>query len=1040
MKLQRHILTCRSQTLISDYFGIISDASNIAQTPVPHVSNAPILIHDKFSLKDKVNMYYQNVRGLRTKTAEFYNNTLLCDYDIISLTETSLNASFFDIELFDSKQFSVYRSDRSVLNSIHKMYGGVLTAVRTSFPSERIIVPGTDNVEMIITKIHLHSYFLYVCCLYIPSGSSVAVYKDYHDALEKTLSFIDLDPNDEFCVLGDFNLRLVEWTPDYLNENINSIDDLINGQHDSYNPNILIPSWIGEGSKADVIYLLMSGSLHQVNSIVNHYGRILDLVFYTNPNNIKISKSEVPLSVVDLYHFPIEISISADIHENIENNVASTEFNFKKGDFVGLNSYINSIDWSQRLSYSDVDDKVNSLYEILLKGFEMFIPLKKKIEINDPPWYNKRLRNLKNRVSKANKRYKSETNPDKIRDLRLKFLSLSKEFHSIRDQSYKQYLVNTEEMLISDPSKFWSYVKSRKKTSGYPSMMSRGTRKSCNPVETCELFADFFQSVYVTDTGVVSENLKKSYPLEKRTDIGSISLSIDNVVSHLLNIDISKGAGPDNISPIILKNCAESLSSPLLSIFNFSLSTEKFPTRWKESYLIPLFKNGSRSQVENYRGIAILPTFGKLFEEIVTTILTEKLRKVISNAQHGFMKRRSTSTNLVEFVSHATKVMESKHQLDVIYTDFQKAFDRVKHSILLYKLKKMGVHSSLLAWISSYLSGRSQFVKLANWSSRTFSVTSGVPQGSHLGPILFILFMDDATKVFSTSAYLMYADDLKIFKEIKNVLDASALQRDLNRFLQWCNLNELFLNVQKCNVISFTRRRSKITFDYSIDNIALNRVKLIKDLGVLLDEKLTFSKHVEYVIAKSYSMLGFLMRTCKQFTNILSLKNVYFAYVRSYLEYASVVWQPYQDTFVNRIESIQKKFVMYALRRTVSRDVNFKLPPYSDRCESINIESLARRRVNACALFTSDVLNGNIDAPNIARKITFNIESSCADDFLVVDSHRTNYGQNEPINNMCIQFNRFSQFWSLGIKRSEFKIIVRNLKIPIKLNGKIKLL
>ena len=522
-------------------------------------------------------------------------------------------------------------------------------------------------------------------------------------------------------------------------------------------------------------------------------------------------------------------------------------------------------------------------------------------------------------------------------------------------------------------------------------------------------------------------------------DIGSISLTADDVVNHLRNIDTSKGAGPDKISPILLKNCAESLSSPLLRIFNSSLSTGKFPTRWKTSYVTPIFKSGSRNNIENYRGVSILPTIGKLFEAIVTSILTVKLNRIISKFQHGFMKRRSTSTNLVEFVSHAIGVIESKRQLDVVYTDFRKAFDRVKHSILLYKLRKIGIHSDLLAWISSYLSGRTQFVKIAGWSSRTFDVTSGVPQGSHLGPLLFILFMDDATKVFLSSRFLLYADDLKIFKTIKNVLDASALQRDLNRFLQWCEVNQLYLNAKKCNVISFTRKRTKVEFNYSVYDTPLNRLRVVKDLGVLMDEKLTFNEHVEYIVAKAYSMLGFVIRTCKEFKNIKTLKSLYFAHVRSYLEYASVVWHPYQSTFIDKIESIQKKFLMFALRRTVKRDENHKLPPYIDRCEFINIEPLVRRRINACAFFTSDLLNGYLDAPNIASKIFLNPNPIRADDFLIVSKHRTKYGQHEPINGMCAEFNRFSQLWFQNIHRGLFKATVKQLKIPIKLNGKTKL-
>lgn len=991
---------------------------------------------DDSKLSD-VRIYYQNVRGLRTKTTDFFKNSYSTDYDAIALSETSLNASFFDSELFNLKQFCVYRTDRSKLNSVHQRFGGVLIAVRASFPSERIHVPGTDNVEMILVRLQCRTHSIYICCVYIPSGSKVEVYNEYCTAFGKIFGTVDFGPTDEICILGDFNLSDVKWIPDYICDNS---DDLVNGHNSSYEPNVLLPSEVGEGSKADVIYLLLSNNLHQVNDTRNVQENILDLVFYSDPNNIKVSKTEVAMSRVDSYHYPVEIVISTDIDKNIEYNESPNEFNFKKGDYIGLNNYLNFLDLTQLISAtSDVDDKVDVMYDVLLDAFGQFIPLKKKMVTDDPPWYNQRLRNLKNRTSKANKRYKSETDPAKKLELKMIFLSVNKEFHTLRDAAFNRYLANYEEMLISNPKKFWSYVKSRKKTTGYPSMMFRGNMKSSNPVDSCSLFAEFFESVYVTDNESSSDLSGKFYPIDKRIDIGSISLTINDIVTNLHDLDTDKGNGPDNISPVVLKNCAESLAFPLLHIFNSSLSTSKFPTRWKTSYLTPIFKSGSRGNVENYRGVAILPTIGKLFESIVTRVLTEKFRKIISKTQHGFMKYRSTATNLVEFVSYATKVMESNHQLDVIYTDFKKAFDRVKHSILLYKLNQMGVHSSLLAWISSYLSGRSQFVKLAGWSSRTFSVTSGVPQGSHLGPLLFILFMDDVTEVFQSSTCLLYADDLKIFKKIKNVLDASALQRDLNRFLQWCDVNQLYLNTKKCNVISFTRKRSKIEFGYSVEGVLLTRLRMVKDLGILMDEKLTFSKHVDYIIAKAYSMLGFVIRTCRDFKNVNTLKSLYFAHVRSYLEYASVVWHPYQSTFIDRIESIQKKFLMFALRRTVKRDENHKLPPYIDRCESINIEPLARRRINACTFFTSDLLNGNLDAPNIASKIVLNPHPVRADDFLIVSEHRTKYGQHEPINDMCTEFNRFSQLWFQDIPRVSFKTAVKQLKIPVRLNGKIKI-
>ena len=383
----------------------------------------------------------------------------------------------------------------------------------------------------------------------------------------------------------------------------------------------------------------------------------------------------------------------------------------------------------------------------------------------------------------------------------MRFYSIRNEYETLLDKSYNRYLEETENKISSDPAKFWSYVKSRKKTNGYPSVMHYNGQTASSPSDICELFANFFEGTYWSgdDNGVDLDFLSL---VDTKVNIESLCITIDDVLSHLKNVNVGKGDGPDNISPLLLKNCATSLSSPLHHIFNLSLSTALFPKRWKILYVTAIFKNGSRENIENYRGVAILPTFGKLFEAIVCSMLTDKLHTVFSKSQHGFIKGRSTLTNLIDFVSLALKTMESGAQLDVIYTDFKKAFDRVKHSVLLNKLERIGITSTLLNWIRTYLTGRSQFVKLSGWTSRTFKVTSGVPQGSHLGPLLFILFINDVTKVFKTcSTHSLYADDLKICRVVKTLRDTLNLQRDLESLSLWCQVNQLDLNISKCKIV-----------------------------------------------------------------------------------------------------------------------------------------------------------------------------------------------------------------------------------------------
>lgn len=213
------------------------------------------------------------------------------------------------------------------------------------------------------------------------------------------------------------------------------------------------------------------------------------------------------------------------------------------------------------------------------------------------------------------------------------------------------------------------------------------------------------------------------------------------------------------------------------------------------------------------------------------------------------------------------------------------------------------------------MSERYQYVKIMGWRSQLFRVTSGVPQGSHLGPLLFLLYFNDVTGVIKTSKSSLYADDLKVYRKVTSISDCMAMQRDLDALQSWCVANFLELNVGKCNVMSFFRKYNPMRFDYSISDVTLVRISEKRDLGVTFTENLCFNKHVQCVIGKAYSMLGFIKRICRDFRNVKALKSIFFAHVRSHLEYASVVWSPYYQVHNDSIESIQKKFLMYALRQ-----------------------------------------------------------------------------------------------------------------------------
>ncbi|KAL9706530.1 hypothetical protein quinque_010048 [Culex quinquefasciatus] len=251
--------------------------------------------------------------------------------------------------------------------------------------------------------------------------------------------------------------------------------------------------------------------------------------------------------------------------------------------------------------------------------------------------------------------------------------------------------------------------------------------------------------------------------------------------------------------------------------------------------------------------------------------------------------------------------MEKRQQVDAVYIDFAKAFDRVPHKLTIAKLTALGLPDWVTRWLNSYLVNRSAYVKIAGSLSTCYEIPSGVPQGSHLGPLIFVLFINDLCSRLQ-SCKLLYADDLKIFRRIGDSDDVRALQNDINTLLRWCTQNGMEVNEKKCKLISFYRIRRPILAEYNMDQSALERVQSIVDLGVTIDCKMEFNQHVSISVAKSYAMLGFLRRNAAGFTDVRVLKTLYFSLVRSVLEYAVPVWAPYYAVHQQKIESIQRRF------------------------------------------------------------------------------------------------------------------------------------
>lgn len=442
------------------------------------------------------------------------------------------------------------------------------------------------------------------------------------------------------------------------------------------------------------------------------------------------------------------------------------------------------------------------------------------------------------------------------------------------------------------------------------------------------------------------------------------------VYHRLKRLDVHKGAGADDLPPIFIKLCAEPLSKPLTLIFNKSLESGIFPTYWKIGKIIPIPKEGVSKDITKFRPITLLSVFAKLFEVLVYPEFNNIVHHQLSEKQHGFLRGRSTNTNLVSFVDRLAESVDARRQVDVVYTDFSKAFDKVDHSILVGKMALFGISGSVLKWASSYLHGRYSHVVVNGDQSATFECTSGVPQGSHLGPLFFVLFINNIVDCFANSEPFMFADDLKIIKTVSNTQEAQQLQDDVDRLNEWCAHNRMKLNADKCYQISFTRNKNIIPTQYKIGDTDLKIVDLIRDLGVHIDSKLTFVRHVDFIISKASKMLGFMLRNSKPFRHAHSKIALFNALVRSNLEYCSQVWNPFYQVHKDRIERVQKKF-LYHLAFGDGRARY--LSSYEARLKHYGIMSLTNRRKLLDLTFLHGLLRNRINCPQLLSRVEITV-------------------------------------------------------------------
>ena len=458
-----------------------------------------------------------------------------------------------------------------------------------------------------------------------------------------------------------------------------------------------------------------------------------------------------------------------------------------------------------------------------------------------------------------------------------------------------------------------------KKTKMCPNELPKHFECNGEDISDTPIIANKFNTFFAT----IGTNLANALPAVEGASIGDYmgehninSMFLTPVVENEI-ISIVKLCKPKNskdcndISMYVISKVIISIAKPLAHIFNLSFSCGVFPDHMKIAKIIPIFKNGQKTEFTNYRPISILSQFSKILKKLFNLRLEKFLdaNKILSDSQYGFRSGMSTDHAAAELVEQIASAIDGQRCCAGVFIDLKKAFDTVDHELLVEKLKVYGIRDVANKWLQNYLTNRKQYVVIDDHSSDMLDMTCGIPQGSVLGPILFIIYINDICNVSDVVKCVLFADDTNIFCSEKNDTDLQlTLNRELGKLFVWFSVNKLSLNLSKTNYILFCNRSADTDLNICINTINVTRVQSSKFLGIIIDENLNWKPHIQLVKSKLSKTLSIIYKASK-LINCEGMFTLYCSLFLPYLTYCCEIWGNTYTTNVNCLYVIQKKLV-----------------------------------------------------------------------------------------------------------------------------------
>jgi hypothetical protein len=520
------------------------------------------------------------------------------------------------------------------------------------------------------------------------------------------------------------------------------------------------------------------------------------------------------------------------------------------------------------------------------------------------------LKQLIRKRNRAFKRYQKTKRPEHFevyRSLRNSTLAVNRRLKFKYDNDIQTSLSNE----INKITNFWHLAKNLMgdmTSFSIPTLVNQDGSLTSDPIQKANSFNEFFaQQCCLCEEAINTD--PSGLPQFTQDCLCDIEIDVINIYECLLDLDVSKATGPDLIGNRILKNCATPLARPLQLLFEHSLNTEQFPSIWKNSHVIPIHKKGSRQKVENYRPISLLNNMSKIFEKVIYKSLYSYLSRnsLLTSLNSGFKKGDGAINQLIYITHKIYEELERKNDVHFVFLDFSKAFDKVWHKGLIYKLRKMGINGHLLGLLENYLSERTQKVVISGIKSDHQPVRAGVQQGSILGPLLFLVYINDLPDCVSSNISL-FADDTTLWTPVDDPIVATEiLNQDLENVAQWSKSWHMSLNADKSDFLSVSCKRQPPDYpDLVIEGNILRRVTSHRHLGITISSNMSWTEHIDNVCATAGIRLNILRKLGHKLSR-RTLELLYKAYIRPLLEYGSVIFSDSCSSDALKLDQIQNQ-------------------------------------------------------------------------------------------------------------------------------------